>query len=141
MAYIYSNDVVFHKTKPKNKIGDFVSVTIKKGAKLLCIKKNLARTVCLGKKCILGYDSDTNKLIIIPAIDGDINIECSDNTSPIIFATKFFKAINLRNVPPLRYEATVDENSNIVADFNRPLPFEEQNHREKCKAQPYNRRK
>lgn len=79
MSYIYSNKILAQGGYNR-KIRNFVAVL--KSNNKISIKKKLAQEVCLNETCILGYDPDTNKLIIIPSLDGDIHVHWAAAAPP-----------------------------------------------------------
>lgn len=140
MAFIYSTDEIVAKrmyntgVSKKSKISEFVNFGWYRETKqpngYMTICSRLAVKACISDKAILGYDPETNELIIIPAIIGgnmDVTGVKNSNTR-YIAGLKFLRAIGFtdQNLPLGRYEANIDNDGYIHVYLNRRLPEDEQ---------------
>lgn len=90
----------------------------------ITVSNALVLATNLGKNCVLGYNSDTNELLIIPDITGNIKVTTSGRGSTKkILALQFLRAIGFTDdaIPTGRYLARLDDDGNISVMLNQKL--------------------
>ena len=142
MGFIYSTDDLIkerlyaRRNFEKCKAREFIAFNISgryTGKIIICAR--LARQACLMNKVILGYDAENNELIIKPSVNG--NLKCNKTSESIdtmyVSARNFMFAVGFTDetMPYGRYEARVEDDGNIHAYLNNPLPEDEQNYKRK----------
>ena len=116
------NFVAFHSTQSKcNPHG---------ASGKMAISAELSLQMGTSEKVICGYDEDSNELIVVPTIHGNMDCRKSNkySNSRYIIMRSFFKALgfNRCEFPHGRYEASVDEGGNLHVYLERKLPDDEQ---------------
>lgn len=104
----YSYDIIRrHKQceqKPKEFATVFQSV---KGVTLLRISCELCRRACLGSKCTVAYDDETNEILLLNTPKDNVKISktCGYNTT--ISIQSYIKAFEIPHIEVGRYECYI----------------------------------
>lgn len=126
MSIIYSTDPRFirkrnYKRYEKYERPYFVTATTKYGkfSGSLTIDSRIADKVGLNTACVVGYDTEKNRLIIVPTAVGNIPVHfCKSYHSRTINIGRFLKYFCLKDIGG-RYSASIsDDGEAIWVDFN-----------------------
>ena len=128
MSIIYSTDPRFIRKHYKNyrnyERPYFVTAATKFGkfSGTLTIDCRLADKVGLNTACIVGYDTENNRLIIVPTAVGNISVHsCKYYSTKKISIGRFLKYFCLKDIGG-RYSAGVgDDGQSIWVDFDSRL--------------------
>lgn len=124
MAIIYSTDEKFAKYRKYKSEKNFVCFMKHndKPSGFINISQNLVRKTALTKKVLVAHDSDTNEILIIPSINGNIKVTITE-TCAHAGLKKFllFCGFSEDTLPVGRFKAEVDKNGNILVNLNCPL--------------------
>lgn len=141
MAFIYSTDASVAKTmyrigkeRKRSKVRTFVNfgwnAKTKKPNGYITICARLVTETCLADKAIMGYNKESNELVIIPSItQGNIDVlKILNCNTRYISGRKFLLAVgfNDSNMPLGRYEAIAEKDGMIYVYLDRRLPEDEQ---------------
>lgn len=124
MAFIYSTDEKFAKYRKYKSEKNFVCFmkTNGKPSGQINISQSLAQKCPLTKNVLVAHDSDTNEILIIPSINGNIKVTMTE-TCIHAGLKKFllFCGFTEDTLPVGRFKAEVDDHGNILVNLNCPL--------------------
>ena len=84
------------------------------------------------KTALIGYDDESNRLLIKPTVDGNMTVS-KNNGGYKISARPFLTAVGLNDSLHGRYEAHINNDGDIIVELNKPLPEDEQSKKKKNK--------
>lgn len=113
----------------RSPIREFVSVVKSDTGTHLGICAKLAYKANLLKTALIGYDDESNRLLIKPTVDGNMTVSKNTNGGYKISARPFLTAVGLNDSLHGRYEAHINDDGDIIVELNKPLPEEEQSKR------------
>ena len=139
MAYIFSNEILLRTRRGgvarRSPIREFVSVVKSDTGTHLGICAKLAYKANLLKTALIGYDDESNRLLIKPTVDGNMSVSKNTNGGYKISARPFLSAVGLNDSLHGRYEAHINNDGDIIVELNKPLPEEEQSKRVRRKKE------